>query len=249
MQNLNGRIITYFNSNPHVYNYIYLIIFAKDNSTVKNNNLTNYAFKYINAKRLTTVEFSSQDNADIIYLKDGSSRKITIESIKCYSCFITYFVNFLPRSALIANETFDNSAVVESTGYTKEIDNKTYKVNYNKTDLIITGIPDDIDYAHIQIIAHVERGIINEYIAYNTLYLEPNNYKNNDDSKNTQMIIIIAVISGLFIIIVTSLIIIVLKCNKRNKDLINKVNATSFNNDSLFRFDKEDENNRNLLLG
>ncbi len=200
----NGRIITYFYSNPDVHNYIYLTIFTKDNSTVKNNNLTNYVFKYINAEYISNVHFYPQDKADIAYSKDGSSYKITIESIKCNDSFVSYFVTFFQRSKLIINETFNNIAVVESPGYTEEFDYKSYQVINNKIDLIIKGISDDKDYAYIQVIAHIEKDPVNEYIAYNSrLFEKVADSRANNDEKDSMLIVIISVISGLFIIIVT----------------------------------------------
>ena len=106
------------------------------------------------------------------------------------------------------------------------------------------------DFAFIQLIARVDKDPIKEYIAYKSHYLEPTS-KDNGGSKddNTNLIIIIiSVISGLFIIIVTTLVIIVYRFNKKNKDLLNKVNATSFQSDNLASYEQEDENNRNLLI-
>ena len=139
---------------------------------------------------------------------------------------------------------------MESPGYTEEFDYKSYQVINNKIDLIIKGISDDKDYAYIQVIAHIEKDPVNEYIAYNSrLFEKVANSSDNIDSIDDKLIAIISVISVLFIIIVTSLTIIVVRCNKKNKDLLNKVNATSFQSDNLASYVEEDENNPNLLIG
>ena len=124
------------------------------------------------------------------------------------------------------------------------------KLINSKTDLIIKGISDDKDCAYIRVIAHIEKEPYNEYIAYNSrLFEKVADSRANNDEKDSMLIVIISVISVLFVIIVTSLLIIVAKCNRKKKDLINKVNATSFQSDNLTSYVEEDENNPNLLVG
>ncbi len=84
------------------------------------------------------------------------------------------------------------------------------KLINNKADLIIKGIPDDKDFAYIQVIAHIEKDLYNEYIAYNSrLFEKVADSRANNDGNDSMLIVIISVISVLYVIIVTSLLIIV----------------------------------------
>ncbi len=245
----NGKNITFFNSKPENNEYIYLRIFKKNNEKVLNSNITNYAFKYINTDDSANIFFFEVSNPDITHTIQESSYLITFEEVKCDNCLVTYFVNFILRDSLNENEKFENIAVIQSPGMTKEFESNITDKKNGKIISKKLEVSSEKDFAFIQLIARVDKDPIKEYIAYKSHYLEPTS-KDNGGSKedNTNLIIIISVISGLFIIIVTTLVIIVYRFNKKNKDLLNKVNATSFQSDNLASYDQEDENNRNLLI-
>ena len=75
-----------------------------------------------------------------------------------------------------------------------------------------------------------------------------NNGLSSEKKDDKTFLIITCVLGGVMIILIIIFLAIILKCNKKNKDLINKVNATSFQNDNLGCFNQEDENNPNLLM-
>ena len=245
-----GRIITYIHSKPEKNNYIYLTIFRKDKAN-KHENLTNYVFKYINLDDISKIRLYQIRDSDIIHIKeDNSSHLIAVEYIGCENCLVTYYVNFILRSSLIKGENFDNIAVVQSEGITKEFENKNLKVVDNKVNLNINGLNENKDFAYIQVIAHINEDPINEYIAFKSIFIKEEGKKDpentdggNEGSSNTTFIVVISVVSFLFVAVLVTLIIVVLRFNIKNKDLLAQVNATSFQEER-----NEDENNANLLV-
>ena len=248
-----GRIITYIHSKPEKNNYIYLTIFRKD-KTNKDEQLTNYVFKYINVDDISKIKLYQIRDIEIIDLKkDNSSHLIAVEYIGCENCLVTYYVNFILRSSLIQGENFNNIAVVQSKGITKEFENKDLKVVDNKVNLNINGLNENQDFAYIQVIAYINEDPINEYIAFNSIFIKEEEKKDpgntnggnggDEKSSNTTFIVTISVVSFLFVSVVVTLIIVVIRFNIKNKDLLAQVNATSFQEER-----NEDENNANLLV-
>ena len=143
--------------------------------------------------------------------------------------------------------------MVQSKGITKEFENKDLKVVDNKVNLNINGLNENQDFAYIQVIAHINEDPINEYIAFNSIFIKEEEKKdpgntnggNGEDEKssNTTFIVTISVVSFLFVSVVVTLIIVVIRFNIKNKDLLAQVNATSFQEER-----NEDENNSNLLV-
>ena len=248
--NINGRNIIFINTTSNENSYILLNIFTKNNKTVENEDITNYAFKYINIDELSEFHLYEVINPNITYSKENSM--ITIEVVNCDKHLVTYFVHFILRSSLVNGETFDNIAVIQSPGIIKEFKNKDFEIiDNNKTILNVSEIPTDKDYECIQVIAYINIGTINEYIAYNTFYFEKKSDGNDlkkEKERDRKLLIVSCTLGSTIIILIIILLIIILKCNKKNKDLINKVNATSFQNDNLGCFNQEDENNPNFLM-
>ena len=261
----NGRYITYIHTKPEKNNYIYLTIFKKDKNN-ENENLTNYVFKYINVDDISKVKFYNVKDTNIIHsIKDDSSHYIAVDYIGCENCEVIYYINFIPRSSLIEGENFDNIAVIQSYGITREVENKNLKVVDNKVNMIINntyGILDK-DFAYIQVIAHVNEEPINEYIAFKSLFLEkkeepkpeeqtpqtPQTPQKTENGTDTKLIVTISVVSVLFVAVVVTLIIVVVRFNIKNKDLLEQVNAISFQQDRILsNTNEEDEDNKSNLL-
>jgi hypothetical protein len=127
---------------------------------VDDENIMNYAFKYINIDDLSELQLYEVLNPNITYNKENSS--IIIEPVNCDNCLVTYFANFILRSTLVNGETFDHIAVIQSPGITQEFVKKDYKIINNKVILNISEIPTEKDYAHIQVIAYAHSKRINE---------------------------------------------------------------------------------------
>ena len=250
--NSEGRIITYIHSKPEKNNYIYLTIFKKDKA-FEDENLTNYVFKYINIDDISKIKlYQIKDNSIIHLKKEDSSHLIAVEYISCKNCYVTYYVNFILRESLIQGENYDNIAVIQSNGITKEFKNKDLKVVDNKVNLFINGTNENIDtdFAYIQVIAHINEESINEYIAFKSLFFKKEE-KNEKKGKDIKFIVTISIVSVLFVAIAATLIIVIVRFNRKNKDLLNQVNAISFQNERISSantfFDEEDAN-PNMLL-
>ena len=235
----NGRTIVQFKTEPLKYSYIYLTIHQKDNQKVTNDNLTNYVFKYINVNDTSFIFDYQVKSTEIAYSTQETSHIIRIEPITCKSCKVKYFVNFISRNSLVEGETFTNIAVVESKGLVKEFGNPTSDSD-GKLTLESNGIK--TDFAYIQVIAHISEGPINEYIAYNPKFFEQKKSSSTDNTKlgSNKYAIALIIVGSLLLLIIIALVIVILKFNMTNKDLMAKVQATSFQ--------EERENNRENLI-
>ena len=250
-----GRIITYIHSKPEQNKYIYLTICRKDNKN-QDEIITNYVFKYINVDDLSKIKlYHLKDNIIAYTKKENSNHLIQVESINCQNCFLTYYVNFILKPSLIKGENFDNIAVIQSVGITKEFDNKNIKINNDKVNLEINDISENKNISNIQVIAHINEGSINEYIAFKSLIIneekkedkkapdkEKEEKKENNGNNKTLIIIIIAV-SCVFIIFVIVLIIIMFNIKKKN--ILRVVNDISFKAD---KDDEESDHASDLLI-
>ena len=229
--NSNGRTITYFNSKPENNYYLILTIYKKDSKRT-NENLANYVFKYINVEDISKVRFYSIDNPTISYTSQNNSHHlINIQPITCDSCSITYYANFILKSSLIKNETFNNIALIQSKSITAEFNGNNLIPENNQINLNIVGINSDRDYSFIQVIAHINDQSINEYVSYNSVnYISKSNSNTNNQEKYNKkgLIIALSVVGGVFIAVLIILIVVVVRFKKKNKDLLNQVNTVSF---------------------
>ena len=252
-----GRIITFFNPKPDQNKYINLTIFLKDNKQNQEEILTNYAFKYINTDNDSKIKLYKLNNNNTVHIKDGNSNHlIQVEYINCQNCIVTYYVNFILNSTLIQGEKFDNIAVIQSEGIIKEFEkNKNLIINNNNNtvNLEINDINENKIFSIIQVIAHINEGSINEYIAYKSLIInteekeqkndpQKNTEENNNNSDNNTLKIVFIILGCFFIGVVVVLAIVITQFVKRNKDLLNKVNTISF------KADNDDEESNNDLL-
>ena len=237
----NGRTIVQFKTEPLKYSYIYLTIHQKDNKKVTNDDLTNYVFKYINVNDTSLIFDYQVKSMEIEYSNKEISHIVRIEPITCKSCKVKYFVNFISRNSLVKGETFTNIAVIESKGLVKEFGNPS-KDSDGKVTLESNGIKND--FAYIQVIAHISEGPINEYIAYNPKAFEQRKSSPETEKKpNTNRYAIALIIVGsLLLVIIIVLIIVIFNFNMKNKDLMAKVQATSFQ-------EERDNNYDNLIIG
>ena len=240
-KNSNGRTIVQFKTEPQKYSYIYLTIHQKDNQKVTNDNLTNYVFKYINVNDTSLIFDYQVKSMEISYSNQEISHIVKIEPVTCKSCKVKYFVNFISRNSLVEGETFTNIAVIESKGLVKEFGNPKSDSD-GKLTLESNGIK--TDFAYIQVIAHISEGPINEYIAYNPKFFEQRQSSSQTEKKSgiNKYAIALIIVGSLLLVIIIVLVIVILKFNMANKDLMAKVQATSFQ-------EERDYNRENLIVG
>ena len=244
----NGRIITHFNSKPDNNYYLILTIFKKDPNQ-DNENLTNYVFKYINVEDLSKVKFYSIEDPSIICTSENNTNHlINIEPISCDTCTITYYVNLILRQSLIPNESFNNIAVIQSMAITAEFKGNNLQSENNKVNLKVEGI--NLDFAYVQVIAHINEDSINEYIAYNNITHQAQNNTGPVNAKTTSnktgLIVAISVVGGVFLAVLIILIVVIVRFNKKNKDLLNQVNSISFVDER--NTINDDETTNNLII-
>ena len=227
-KSFNGRIIVHIQTEPEKYNYIYLTVYLKNKIKTFNDKLTNYAFKYINVNDSKLIYDYRVSSMDLSYSQNDLNHTIKVEGIKCKKCKVRYFVNFIDRKQLIQGEKFSSIAVIESKGIVKEFDDIKLD-NEGKVTLICSGIK--IDFAQIQVVAYISEGPINEYVSYNTRFFEGKS--NSSSSGISKLVLVLAIVGILFFIIIITLVIVILRFNAQNKDLLAKVNATSFQEERI----------------
>jgi len=170
--------------------------------------------------------------------------KITFEAVptKNKDTKVIYIAKFVSHRNHYIHETMNTIAFTQSPHLAKVF--TTYTNSNNKITLELFNIT--MDTAIIQIIAQISDGPIHEYLSYNCKYQAPIDYYPYDESESVAssnnnipvwVLIIIGVIS---IVIIIVLVIVLINCNKTKKDLLAKVQQTSFQQAS--------EGNDGLLL-
>ena len=161
-----------------------------------------------------------------------------MKCVNCTECKVEYFIKFINRKYLIEGESLNNIAVIESKGIVKKYDDEC-----EDGVKVVTIDEKDIKFnTDIQIIAHINNKRINEFISYDSIFIE----KKEDFSTVWKVLIIIAVcVVGFFIIAL--LVIILIKYTKKNSNLQKRIEQASFKEDMSSEKD-EDQVATNLLL-
>ncbi len=215
----NGRIFYTFEPGSESIDYVYLTVFHS-NTKSTNEKLTNYVFKYINTEKIELIKDYSVKSPIIKCTKTDNKYSLKFNAITETNSFkVSYFVKLIPRNGFIDGESFNTIAVTESTQKVMEYKNPT--TNNNEISLELEDIT--IDIAYLQITAYVNQGPINEFVSYNSLY-----FKYNDGRGTDIALILIIIISSILFIVVIVLLVIIIRCNSKNKDLLDRVNKTSF---------------------
>jgi hypothetical protein len=235
--NSNGRIISYTTTEFLLYRYIYLTIYQKKGEAVIDEHLTNYAFKYINIYNESSL-YLYETQMEVNNTYDDEIYKLSMKCVNCTECKVEYFIKFINRKYLIEGESLNNIAVIESKGIVKKYDDEC-----EDGVKVVTIDEKDIKFnTDIQIIAHINNKRINEFISYDSIFIE----KKEDFSTVWKVLIIIAVcVVGFFIIAL--LVIILIKYTKKNSNLQKRIEQASFKEDMSSEKD-EDQVATNLLL-
>ena len=235
--NSNGRIISYTTTEILLYRYIYLTIYQKEGNAVIDEHLTNYAFKYINIYNESSL-YLYNTSMKVNNTYDNEIYKLSIKCVECDECKVEYFFKFINRENLIKGESLNNIAVIESKGIVKKYDGEC-----QNGEIVLKIDEKDVKFdIDIQIIAHINYKAINEFISYESIFIE----KKKDYSKIWTIIIIIAVCVVCLCIIIL-LVIILIKYSKKNANLQKRIEQTSFKEDMHSEKD-EDQVATNLLL-
>ena len=213
----NGRIISYITSVK--FEYIYLTVFQKDKQKVTNEQLTNYAIKYINIYNESSL-YLYETSMKVDFSNNKNNYKISMDCIKCDNCNVEYFVKFINRAHLINGESFNNIAIVESKGIVKKYDNDT-KCNNGK--VIIEEKDIKLNVSNIQVIGHIFNEKINEFISYDSIFIK----EKKDYSKTNSIIIKIAIGLGCLLLIILFAFFYI-KLSRKNYNLKKEIEKMSF---------------------
>jgi len=225
---------------PPLIGYIYLNVFLDEKSNDDDLKYNHYSFKYINSERKEDFfEYNILKNDTINVKEDSQNLTISFNKIdkKNDEIEIDYYIKIIDPENYIKTELMKTVSLTESKS-------SVYLVHEQAGELMSTKIK-KIKYSCIQVIAYIKDGPINEYVAYNPVYLgvQPGSGSGTGSSgKSTSFYVIIGVSVALFVIIVV-LIVVILFFNAKNKDLMDKVNKISFVND-----DSKPKADSNLLM-
>ena len=219
--------------------YIYLNVFLDKDAITE---LSNYVFKYINAKDdKNFYEYVPMSNNKLELSKaqkneTSRSTKITAKFKKLYCknnssrpIKVTYALKVVFGTT---DKNHDSNENLNSIAFCESEERVIMKENPKEEDITLelnTAIPSGKAIRYTQLIALVNDGPINEFYSYGASADYGFNNKPNESnkSKNSFVVAVIVVAIILFIVIVV-LIVVVLTFSAKNKNLMDKVNAVSF---------------------
>ena len=186
-----GKIIITF-MQPDI-DYIYLNIFKKKYGAVLNEQLTNYAFKYITAESEGDFyDYKSMSNILNCEVKHGvvSENSDTVQCIfnQIHSDLgemnVTYFLKVVENSNYIYGEQMNTIAITESPNTVFYKRNPIAGVGDDDDKILMKGDGYFSNLGYINIIAQVQQNNIIEYVAYDAIMdLKPDPSENEEENK------------------------------------------------------------------
>ena len=227
----------YFTKNDSIY----LIIFA--NETNLDERLDYFVFKYSLGKSDEDFFPSiNQSNYNVTYYIEGNSYNIWFYPIAIKD--VSYFIKLVYKDDFIEGENINSIAISESKGKYKQIANPLSRIN----ERLYYQLEAEKEVSYIKVMARFNLEEYKLFYLYTPVKItdggsKPNPDKSDDKDKtdttkntdgkhddepiSTGLVVTIAV-SGVLLIIVIALIVLILMYNRKNKDLLNKVNKISF---------------------
>ena len=236
-----GKVIITF-IQPDI-DYIYLNIFKKKYGAVVNEQLTNYAFKYMTAENeYDFFDYKSMSNIINCEVKHAVDSEKS-EKVECSfnqihpekgDINVTYFLKVVENSTYIYGEEMNTIAVTESPNTVFYKRNPVSGVGDDYDKILMTGDGDFSNWGYINIIAQIQQNNIIEYVAYDgimDLKPDPNkkeggNTEGEEEEKDNTLLF--AIVGGVLGVIVIALIIIIVVFQIKNKNLMNQVKHVSF---------------------
>ena len=230
--------------------FLYLNIFIKNDIYLINNNYLSYSFKVSDSPKNDFIKYSINNddklNLEKSLVNSFYNYRIILNQISGIkeNVDITYFVKLLNKTS--SKEELKDGIYLSKLNNYFEMRNK--KIENGKINLDIYNISDK-KYNYVKVIALINDKNRNnyEYISYKGRNLDIDINKgdkmnpsgrNNHNSDNSIMIIIIIVVSVIIIVIGAIIGYFTYKYIESGKNLLNKVNSISF----------QDEKNNNLLI-
>ena len=229
-ERINGKRIVTLDV-PTNNEYLYLIIYIKDDSLGKDQRLNNYCFKYLNANSASdfkeykiiggdnNVVFSETTNSNVTKI---NAKFKGIENGDNFD--ITYYLKVVPNETHAYRESYDTIAVSESPSSFVSIKNP--KPNDN-IELEIDNV--NAQWVYLEVIAAIRDGENVEYECYKGKYTlrpyVPDGGSSGSGGVNT---VVFLVVGGILLLLVIGLIVAVIVFKTQNTALLNQVKHVSF---------------------
>ena len=213
-----------------------LILVIKRNPKNKNDNKNTeefYTFKYkYSSEEYNPIYTISNTIFEVKEISDKNSKNInyniTLSPIENYE---EYNISYIIKGIEDKNNNYKNgdlSLRFEDNHYSREYFNPKVDKETNKLKFSFIEMPKDIKI--IQIIAQIKNKDDIEYLSYSlhSLSNDPNEEDDDDDDDKNKYLALFIVVGILLFVIIIALVIVVILFNNKNKDLIEKVNQVSF---------------------
>ena len=207
---------------PKNINFIYLNIFSKNGKI--DNNLNNYAFKYINGEKDQFNEYPILfNNSNIKYKEnktdDNKNITISFNKIEKKNLDIIYSVKIVPLNNSFEDEIMDTIAITESNCvFVNQIKNPID----NKGVITLNILFKNEEIRYIEVIAQIKDGPNIEYVAYNPIILY------EKDEEGIKIFTFIIVFSLVILMISIAIIGSYIYANKKYKKLKKNINKISY---------------------
>ena len=242
-----GKVfITFKNPNK---DFIYLNVFSKGIKDI--DDLSNYAFKYMNSKNKNFFEYPTLNNKTTLNIsKTQNKDKKTINLSVKFNRIEKKNVNVVYSLKVIKKWEYSKEANNQTIALSEADALVAQKENPSGDEIILEmdDVPDD--YSNLVVIAQIKDGPIVEYVSYvpEHKYIKLDSYdiekikKDGKDEKegSKKLLVYIIIGGGAFALVVIILLIIILVVHCKNKDLMKQVNAVSFAGSGVMEREKEE---------
>ena len=221
-----------------------ILVIQKKANNKENDEFFTFQYKYSNESYNDAYRIYSNSDLQVGYENNKNKKiisyNISLNPINNYKKYnITYIVKGMANSDnKYRNE--DLSLRFDQSQNSIEYFNPEINKDSNKLEFTLNNIPEFINC--IQVIAQIKDKENIEYLSYSLYIKEEGNPSNNSKNKYLALFIVVGLL--LFAIII-ALIAVIIIFNNKNKDLLDKVNKVSFQEE---RGSKQDGDTKDGLL-
>lgn len=239
-----GKIYYFLPTNNVDSSEEYVNLYIRRNHE-KGNEKQYFFFRYSFSENTSNRKYDiANTNLEVIQTKINkkATYTITLTPVTNQSCYdLTYIIRLkndkkIPKISNIAMNP-ENQEVYEFYNPTPKND---------KLILEINNASSEVNY--IQVIAQIKEEEMVDFLSYDLKIMNttksPNdeNYEDDDSSDSDNTAIILLIIGSVLVVLAVILIFLIMKCKKKNKDLLEKVNKVSFS------VERNNNANEDLLL-
>ena len=235
----------YFKKNDSIY----LIIFT--NETNLDKRLDYFVFKYsLGHSDIDFIPPFDQSKSNVTYYIEGNTYNIMFYPLAYKD--VSYFIKLVYKDGFVKGENINSIAISESKGKYLQINDPMFKIN----EKLYYSIEVDEEVSYIKVMARFNLNEYKLFYLYNPVDIKnegptppptdkktddkpsdttdgkqgdtTDGKKDDDEEKIGTGLIVTIVVSGVLLAVVIGLIVIILIYNRKNKDLLNKVNKISF---------------------